>query len=70
MILASRHPAQSRPMPPLAAVLFRVAQVVAGWEERRATRRALSQLDPHMLRDIGLTPEARTAEADKPFWQP
>ena len=32
-------------------------------------RRALRHLDPHLLRDIGLTEQAAAVEAEKPFWQ-
>lgn len=31
-------------------------------------RRALLALDPHQLRDIGITPAQATAEAQKPVW--
>lgn len=58
-----------RPLPPLAAVLFRLAQTVAAWEARRLTRRRLASLDPHLLRDIGLAPHEAARECDKPFWR-
>ncbi|MFN3970730.1 MAG: DUF1127 domain-containing protein [Gemmobacter sp.] len=61
--------ALSRPMPPMALTLARVVQLVVAWRERRATRRALARLDPHMLRDIGLPPEAVAHETAKPFWR-
>jgi uncharacterized protein YjiS (DUF1127 family) len=61
--------ALSRPMPPLASVLFSLAITVARWEERRQTRRALARLDAHLMRDIGMTPVARSAECEKPFWR-
>lgn len=32
-------------------------------------RRALRELDRHMLRDIGITPEQAQAEGRKPFWR-
>lgn len=31
-------------------------------------RRALSALDPHLLRDVGITPAQAAAEAQKPVW--
>jgi uncharacterized protein YjiS (DUF1127 family) len=34
----------------------------------RRQRRSLAQLDDHLLRDIGLTPEQALAEADRPIW--
>jgi uncharacterized protein YjiS (DUF1127 family) len=37
---------------------------------RRRDRRALAELDPHLLRDIGLTADEAKSEAGKPFWQP
>lgn len=69
MTAARTTPALSRPMPPLASVLFRLAQTVARWEERRQTRRALARLDAHLMRDIGMTPLAQAAECEKPFWR-
>lgn len=34
----------------------------------RTQRQALGRLDDHLLRDIGLTPEAARAESDRPVW--
>ncbi len=34
----------------------------------RASRIRLGQLDPHLLRDIGIAPDQAMAEAEKPFW--
>lgn len=31
-------------------------------------RARLAHLDPHLLRDIGLTPEEALAEASRPVW--
>ncbi|RHZ96325.1 DUF1127 domain-containing protein [Cereibacter sphaeroides] len=59
----------NRPMPPLARVLFGLGFVVVRWDERRRTRLGLSRLDPHLLRDIGLSHRAAEIEASKPFWQ-
>lgn len=36
---------------------------------RRRQRRALSELSPWQLRDIGVTPEEARREAEKPFWR-
>jgi uncharacterized protein YjiS (DUF1127 family) len=36
---------------------------------RLATRRALRELDAHLLRDIGLSREQALAEAERPFWR-
>jgi uncharacterized protein YjiS (DUF1127 family) len=43
------------------------------WTEaaaRRRDRRHLAQLDVHLLRDIGLSPDEVQSEASKPFWRP
>ncbi len=37
---------------------------------RRKGRKVLAHLDNHLLRDIGLDPDAAASEAAKPFWQP
>jgi len=31
-------------------------------------RRTLAQLDPHLLKDIGITPEMARKEAIRPIW--
>lgn len=36
---------------------------------RRRDWQALARLDPHLLRDIGLTPAAARAECAKPCWR-
>lgn len=53
----------------LRAVLRTVLRTVRVWTGRRAARHALGRLEPHLLRDIGLMPEAAAAEAQKPFWR-
>lgn len=37
---------------------------------RRRDRQRLSQLDAHLLRDIGLDAQEARREIAKPFWQP
>ncbi len=39
------------------------------WLDRHAQRRALSDLDDHMLQDIGLSRADVEAETKKWFWQ-
>ncbi|MCR8547249.1 DUF1127 domain-containing protein [Salipiger sp. P9] len=58
-----------RPLPPLSAFALRTAVVLAKWSERSRTRRALAQLDPHLLRDIGLERHVAFKEARRMFWQ-
>lgn len=40
------------------------------WHERTQQRRALSQLDERLLRDIGISDGEARHEASKPFWRP
>ena len=39
------------------------------WIERRRQRRALSELCPHLLKDVGIDPGLAAREIDKPFWR-
>ncbi len=45
--------------------------VVHVWSlnERRRQRRTLADLDPYLLRDIGIDRHQAMAEASKPFWR-
>ena len=54
--------------PPAALALY-VAVVLTKWSTRHRTRKALARLEPHQLRDIGLTPEEARAEANLMFWR-
>ncbi len=58
-----------RPMPLLATFAVRVAVTSSKWAVRRRTRVALKHLDSHLLRDIGVTPDAADIEANKRFWR-
>ena len=59
---AALHPAQlsllnaQASLPKLAQICVTAAVAVTVWDMRRRTRRSLARLDPHELRDIGLTP--------------
>lgn len=57
----SRHPGPGRPS-------IRAA-IREGWRRWRS-RTALSELDPHILKDIGVTLAEAEFEANKPFWRP
>ncbi|WP_136443559.1 DUF1127 domain-containing protein [Pacificoceanicola onchidii] len=59
----------AHPLPPLASLALRFAVVTAKWAQRRRTRKALSQLDPHLLNDVGLNRMSAHREASKMFWQ-
>lgn len=56
-----------------AAVLVRLSplRLLGLWLERARSRRQLRLLltDPHVLADLGLTPEQADLEAIKPFWR-
>lgn len=51
------------------SALRRLADVVTVWTLRRRTRRTLSELDAHLLEDIGITEADARYEAHRPFWQ-
>ncbi len=42
---------------------------VSAWRFRARSRRQLSRMDDHQLRDIGLNRAIRDAEVGKPFWR-
>lgn len=56
-------------LPLLAVVAVRFASLVVSWETRRRTRYHLKNLDDHLLRDVGLTPDQARVEAARMFWQ-
>lgn len=56
-------------LPPLSRLLVEVAMTIAYWDTRRNSRTALARVDAHILRDIGLSPDAAEAECAKPFWR-
>jgi len=58
-----------RPLPLLASLAVRVAVTSSKWANRARTRKSLRNLDAHLLRDIGLTPDAAEIEANKRFWR-
>jgi uncharacterized protein YjiS (DUF1127 family) len=52
----------------LTARLGNPLDLLLRWTERAHQRRALAELDSHLLRDIGLRRADIVHEADKPFW--
>ena len=62
-------PARTLTLPPVSRLLVRLAYGIAQWDDRRRTRAALSRLDRHLLRDVGLDPAHARSECAKPFWQ-
>jgi uncharacterized protein YjiS (DUF1127 family) len=54
----------------LGSVLWRGRATLRTWLIRRRQRRALGDLDDHLLRNIGLTPAEVARERAKRFWHP
>jgi uncharacterized protein YjiS (DUF1127 family) len=59
------RPQRAERLHPFAAAWF----FIATWIERTRQRRALAELDDHMLRDIGITRVEAARESGKPFWR-
>lgn len=59
----------SRSLPLLAVVSVKFAASLTKWVTRRRTRLTLDQLEAWQLTDVGLTPDAARAEAQKVFWR-
>ncbi len=54
---------------PLLRVLKYVFVTTEEWQERAKQRRALRELNDHLLKDIGLSRADAEHEARKPFWR-
>lgn len=52
----------------LGDTLKNVQSTLFAWVQRHRSRKALAELNEHMLRDVGLTKEQVQAEIIKPFW--
>jgi uncharacterized protein YjiS (DUF1127 family) len=52
------------------SLFLRFAKAVQRATARRAQRQCLAQLDPHLLRDIGLDAVVAAQECAKPIWRP
>jgi uncharacterized protein YjiS (DUF1127 family) len=50
------------------SALGRCQDLLRIWLQRSRQRRALSELDDHLLRDIGVARREAVREAAKPFW--
>ena len=53
----------------LASLLVKVATMTRVWISRSDQRRALCDLDDHLLRDIGVSRQEALREIAKWFWQ-
>lgn len=56
--------------PTMLNSLSRAFEVIGIWRERVRGRRALLNLNDHLLRDIGITRLDVTIESTKSFWRP
>jgi uncharacterized protein YjiS (DUF1127 family) len=61
--LAGRH------LPPLSVAALRMVVLIAKWEERHQTRKALNHLDAHLLDDVGLSRADVRRELNRQVWQ-
>jgi len=52
-----------------AQALASLGQTVHTWRIRARTRRALGQLSPRLLQDVGISPGDARREASRPFWR-
>lgn len=50
-------------------ILSRLARLLALWAARSSQRRALAELEPDRLEDIGIDRAARGRECRKRFWE-
>jgi uncharacterized protein YjiS (DUF1127 family) len=53
----------------IAAIVDRLFEAPFIWAERAAERRHLSELDDHLLNDIGLNRADVETVSTKPFWR-
>ena len=61
--------ALASPASTLRQTLLAFAGHYGAWISLSRQRRALAELDAHLLRDIGVTPYDAAREAAKPFWR-
>lgn len=52
----------------VADSILKMFVVAQHWLERNKQRKQLAQLEPHMLKDIGVTENQKKQEVSKPFW--
>jgi uncharacterized protein YjiS (DUF1127 family) len=64
----SHHPAVLSARASRSGLLTRILRFASLGLAVRHHRRALLKLEPHLLRDIGLTEAEARREAQRPFW--
>jgi uncharacterized protein YjiS (DUF1127 family) len=65
---SSTAPVARLPFPFVALRRLRL-RLLARWYDRHLQRLDLAEIDDHLLRDLGLTPEDVRRECAKSFWQ-
>jgi uncharacterized protein YjiS (DUF1127 family) len=65
---AARLPWDTNPNPRGRGPSGVFGDIQRAWHRAR-TRRLLAEMNPHELRDIGVTPTDAEVEANKPFWR-
>lgn len=60
---------QNAPLRRKSNLLQRALELILRAEARRRDRQRLGTLDAHLLRDIGIDPNAAQEECAKPFWR-
>lgn len=60
---------QNAPLRRKSNLLLRALELILRAEARRRDRQRLGTLDAHLLRDIGIDPNAAQEECAKPFWR-
>ena len=52
----------------LSRIVLNAVNRAVAWEAMARSRKSLSQLDAHLLRDIGLDATTAQEQATRPFW--
>ena len=60
----------SRALKIVRRTISKTLETIAIWQERAEQRKALRELDPRLLKDIGINRIDAGREAGKPFWLP
>lgn len=69
IVVSGRTTAQPSILRRLDVAAVRFFDTLASWQDRRSQRRHLSQMDDHLLHDVGLSRADVDHEISKPFWQ-
>ncbi|RWC44182.1 MAG: DUF1127 domain-containing protein [Mesorhizobium sp.] len=70
--MTARTAPASAPLPSRQSFPFVIwlrSRLLARWYDRHLQRLDLAEIDDHLLRDLGLTPQDVRRECAKSFWQ-